>query len=61
MRWPKVWKESEDFGRNLVDWCDAVSPGPNQVEDLESISFENIELECKLRQSQSVRSFRSFA
>ena len=44
---PTVRKESEDFGRDLVDRCDAVSPGPNEVEDFESILFENIELEIQ--------------
>ena len=41
---PKVGKESEDFWRDSIDWCDPVSPGPNQVEDLEGVSLENIEL-----------------
>ena len=35
---------AEDFGRNLVDRCDPVSPGRNQVEDIESIMFKNIKL-----------------
>jgi len=48
---PKVRNESEDFGRDLVDWCDRVSPEPNQVEDLESVLLENVELEYNKYQS----------
>ena len=38
---PKVWNESEDFGRDLVDRCESVPPGPNQAEDFLS---QNVEL-----------------
>jgi hypothetical protein len=48
---PKVRNESEDFGRDPVDWCYPVPPGPNQVEDLESILLENVKLKCNARQS----------
>ena len=43
---PKVRNESEDFGRDPVDWCHPVSPEPNQVEDLKSFLLENVELKC---------------
>jgi len=42
---PKVRDESEDFEREPVDWRNPISPGPNQVEDLESVLLENIKLE----------------
>jgi hypothetical protein len=48
----KVRNEGEDFGRDLVDRCNPVSPRPNQAEDLESLLFENIELEYNARQSR---------
>jgi len=58
---PKVRKDGEDLGRDLVDWRDAVLPGPNQVEDLESVSLKNVDLDrCNTYQSQSTRPFRSF-
>jgi len=41
-----VRNESEDLRRDLVDWRDAVPPGPNQVEDLERVLLENIELDA---------------
>ena len=41
---PKVWDESEDVGRDLVDWCHRIPPEPNQVEDLKNALFQNIEL-----------------
>jgi hypothetical protein len=41
---PKVRNESEDFGRDPVDRCKVVPPGPNQVEDLENVLFQNVEL-----------------
>jgi len=41
---PKVRKESEDFGRDLVDWCGRVPPGPNEAENLDCVLFKNIEL-----------------
>ena len=53
----KVRNESENFGRDLVDWCDGISPGPTEVEDFESILFESVELRYNTRQFQSTRSF----
>jgi len=41
---PKVRKESKNLGRDPVDRRDAVLPGPNQFEDLESVLLENVEL-----------------
>ena len=55
---PKVRNDSEDLGRNLVDRCRHVSPNTNQVEDLESVSLENVDLERVARQLQSMRPFR---
>jgi hypothetical protein len=43
---PKVRDESEDFGRDPVDWRDTVPPEPNKVEDLKRVLLENVELEC---------------
>ena len=58
---PKVWKESEDLGRDPVDGSDAVLPGPNQFEDLESVLLENVELnKYNTHQLQSTRPFRLF-
>ena len=42
---PGVWDESEDFGRDLVDWSECVLHGPNETEDFRSLLFENIDLE----------------
>jgi len=42
---PKVRDDSEDFGRDLVDWCGHVS--------LESVSLENVDLEYVTHQLQS--------
>jgi hypothetical protein len=58
---PKVRDESEDFGRDPVDWCNLVPPEPNQVEDLESVFLENVELKCNNHQPQSSCMNRSFA
>lgn len=55
---PKVWDKSEDFGRDPVDWCDSVSPGPNQAEDFGNALLENIELNSNTCQSKSVVPFR---
>ena len=33
MRIPKIRDESEDFGRDAVDWGDPVPPGSEQAED----------------------------
>ena len=54
---PKVWKEGEDFRRELFDRCDLVPPELNRVGDLESILFDDIELEYGMRQSQSLHPF----
>ena len=45
LRIQEVRDETEDFWRDLVDWCESVPPGPNQAENLESISLENVDLE----------------
>ena len=58
VRVPKVWDESEDFGRDSVYWRDNVSPGPNQMENLENVLLKNIELKHDMYQLQSTRSFR---
>jgi len=47
---PGVRNESEDFWRDPVNWCDAVSPGPDETEDFEGVSLENIELEYSIHQ-----------
>ena len=57
---PKVWNESEDFGRDLVDRREYVSPNANQAEDLEGVLFEGVELKVNAYQLQSTRPFRSF-
>ena len=44
---PEVRNESEDFRWDLVDWCEAVSPGSNQAEDLENVLLESVELKTK--------------
>jgi hypothetical protein len=41
---PEVRNESENFGRDPVDWGEPVPPGSNQTEDLESVPLENIDL-----------------
>ena len=57
----KVRKESEDFGRDPVGWCDRVSPGPDRAEDLESGLLENVKLKYNAYQSQHMCRFvRSF-
>ena len=56
---PKVWNESEDFGRDPIDWRNPVPPESNQVEDLENVLLKNVELKCNMRQSQSSRPIRS--
>ena len=46
-RLPGVRNKSEDFGWDLVDWCKAVLPIPNQAEDLEGVLFESVDLRTK--------------
>jgi len=44
VRVPEVWDESEDFGRDTVDWGELVPPGPDQAEDFENILLKDVEL-----------------
>ena len=60
VRIPKVRDEGEDFGRDLVDWCEHVLPNANQAEDLKSVLLENTDLEHAKHQLQSTRRFRWF-
>lgn len=55
----KVWNESEDLGRDLVDGCDSVPPRPDQQEDIEGVLLESVKLEYNARQPQSTRPFCS--
>ena len=57
---PKVRKEGEDFWRDLVDWCDAIPPGSNKEEDIESALLDNVKLKYNSRQPQFTRPFRLF-
>ena len=52
LRIPKIRKESEEFWREAVDWCEAVDPGPNQAEDLESVLLQNVDLKFDVGQSR---------
>ena len=52
-RIPKVRNKAEDFGRDLVDWCELVPPNTNQAEDLESVLLENVDLEHIMYQLKS--------
>ena len=56
-RVPKVWNEGEDFGRDLVDRRENVSPDANQAEDLDSVLLEGVELKFNACQLQSTRPF----
>jgi len=49
---PKVRNETKDFRRDLANWCNPVPPGPNEVEDFESVLFNDIELKYNMNQSQ---------
>ena len=42
---PKVRDDSEDFGRDPVDWGKPVLQGPGPAEDLERVQVEKINLE----------------
>ena len=46
---PEVGNENEDLGRDAVDWGELVIPGPDQVEDLESITLESLNLRGRTR------------
>jgi len=44
----KVWNESEDFGRDLVDRSDPVPPGPDQLKDIEKVLLDDVELKFNM-------------
>ena len=52
---PGIWNESEDFGRDPVDWGKHVLQGFNQVEDVESILLEMVDLKHGTSQLPSMR------
>jgi len=54
-----VHNESEDFGRDLVDWGKPVLQRPNEAEDLESVPLETIDLEQDTSQRPFTRWFCS--
>ena len=56
----KIRDEGEDLGRDLVDRRESVSQVPNEAENFESVSFENVDLEYATHQPQSTLSFRLF-
>ena len=41
---PEIRDEGEDFWRDPADRGEAVLPGPNETEDLESVLLENLNL-----------------
>ena len=48
---PEVRDESEDIGRDLVDWCKPISLVPDEAEDFKRVLLESVDLEdvtCKL-------------
>lgn len=41
---PEIRNESENFGRDAVDWGEPVLQEPNQVEEIESVQLEIVDL-----------------
>ena len=41
---PEIRNESENLGRDAVDWGEPVLQEPNQVEEIESVQLEIVDL-----------------
>ena len=42
---PEVGNESENLGRDLVDWCERVPPESDQGEDFGSVLLKSVDLQ----------------